>query len=632
VNLAVALVVVDDFGIGWDETADAAYGRVALNAYQEPEFDWDRYGKRKYYGPAHFMFQQLVTDVAGLHGPQAEPLGLRLANVLTFQVAILALYFLARNFMGAGPSLIAACLFAGQPLLFGHAFINGKDTPFMAFFLLAMSVGLAGLKRLPGPPGSYPEAGSTEFSIRSLASQDWRSSARAHRITVLLLLAVVGLGTLTAIAPPEIVYAPIHGLVRAAYTRHAPAILNDLFDRVAQHANELPVDEYTLKATRLTDRVVAISVAVLTCVLGLATARVFQRTRRALWFQARDVSPLEWIRTRYWWWLVGSGIAIGVLLSIRSVGFLAPLLVGLMHLWRRGVRSLAALLAIGSFAALVTYSTWPFLWQDPFGRFLESVQFLAGNPNKDYVLYMGEVTKGRLLPWHYLPVLMILQFSEPVWLAAILGVLALALGRTGNWTRWQVGLLIGLWLAAPTVPLILRKAWFYDNFRQFLFVTPVFFLLAGLGMELTFRWIRRPSVRGGLCMLLLAPGVAAILRLHPYEYVYYNSLVGGVRGAARRFELDYWATSYTAAIRLLNQTAPPGEAVAFLGTMGAAIPYAREDLVLSTYTFDEDPSRVQAGILVSTTRANADIDLQRFTDPIAQIEIDGVPLAVIRQK
>jgi hypothetical protein len=66
--------------------------------------------------------------------------------------------------------------------------------------------------------------------------------------------------------------------------------------------------------------------------------------------------------------------------------------------------------------------------------------------------------------------------------------------------------------------------------------------------------------------------------------------------------------------------------------MAAAQPYAREDLKLLTYTFDQDPSSVPAQILVATTRANADIDLQRFTDRIGEVTVDFVPLAVIRHR
>jgi hypothetical protein len=40
--------------------------------------------------------------------------------------------------------------------------------------------------------------------------------------------------------------------------------------------------------------------------------------------------------------------------------------------------------------------------------------------------------------------------------------------------------------------------------------------------------------------------------LHPYEYVSFNSLVGGTGGAQGRFELDYWGISLAEATRRLE--------------------------------------------------------------------------------
>jgi hypothetical protein len=31
-----------------------------------------------------------------------------------------------------------------------------------------------------------------------------------------------------------------------------------------------------------------------------------------------------------------------------------------------------------------------------------------------------------------------------------------------------------------------------------------------------------------------------LVELHPYQYLYYNPLVGGLEGASRRFATDYW--------------------------------------------------------------------------------------------
>jgi hypothetical protein len=39
--------------------------------------------------------------------------------------------------------------------------------------------------------------------------------------------------------------------------------------------------------------------------------------------------------------------------------------------------------------------------------------------------------------------------------------------------------------------------------------------------------------------------------LHPYEAVYFNSLVGGVDGAEGRYPLDYWGLSYKEGLSYL---------------------------------------------------------------------------------
>jgi hypothetical protein len=40
--------------------------------------------------------------------------------------------------------------------------------------------------------------------------------------------------------------------------------------------------------------------------------------------------------------------------------------------------------------------------------------------------------------------------------------------------------------------------------------------------------------------------------LHPNQYVYYNAFAGGVEGAQRKFNLDYWANSYAEAAQGLE--------------------------------------------------------------------------------
>jgi hypothetical protein len=45
--------------------------------------------------------------------------------------------------------------------------------------------------------------------------------------------------------------------------------------------------------------------------------------------------------------------------------------------------------------------------------------------------------------------------------------------------------------------------------------------------------------------------VAEMVRLHPYEYTYFNGLSGGVAGARNRYMLDYWGLSLKQASHAL---------------------------------------------------------------------------------
>jgi hypothetical protein len=58
----------------------------------------------------------------------------------------------------------------------------------------------------------------------------------------------------------------------------------------------------------------------------------------------------------------------------------------------------------------------------------------------------------------------------------------------------------------------------------------------------------------GLVLFLLAPGLIGTVQLHPYEYTYYNSFVGGTNGAFRQYETEYWLTCYKESIERLEQT------------------------------------------------------------------------------
>lgn len=63
-------------------------------------------------------------------------------NFIFFQIALVFLYCLAKRFLRPWMAFFVVVLFNTQPLIFGHAFINPKDIPFLTFFLASVTLGL----------------------------------------------------------------------------------------------------------------------------------------------------------------------------------------------------------------------------------------------------------------------------------------------------------------------------------------------------------------------------------------------------------------------------------------------------------------------------------------------------------
>ncbi len=172
----------------------------------------------------------------------------------------------------------------------------------------------------------------------------------------------------------------------------------------------------------------------------------------------------------------------------------------------------------------------------------------------------------------------------------------------------------------------------YDNFRHFLFITPPIFLFAGLGLKFILSKISNKIQSILLTLAILLPGIIAIINLHPYQYIYYNSLIGGVEGAFRRFETDYWYTSYYECTDYINQVSSINDTILVYGPSHIVNYYAREDLTIIQYNKkDADNQFEESDYAIISTRGNKDLHLLPDEQLIYTIEESGAILAVVRK-
>ncbi len=296
-----------------------------------------------------------------------------------------------------------------------------------------------------------------------------------------------------------------------------------------------------------------------------------------------------------------------------------------------GLRVVLPALAV---AWVVMVLFWPWALVAPIRHPVEALTHFSGLANGIDTLYFGHHTSETYHPASYLPVYLLIKLPDVVvaLLAAALALGAAAL-RRGGWRALPLRLLPVLLAALfPILYVVATRPELYDAERHFLFVLPPLAVLAGLAADrlLGLAAANRPALAA--CVLVLALGAArqvvAASDLHPYEYAFFNDLVGGTRGARGRFDEEYWGTSLAEATSDLRQYIVSHHLV-------RAQPWRVAICGEPTQMGDGPHPQMQpaaqwnsADFYISTTRHGCDGWMHGPV--IAEVERDGVPFAVVK--
>jgi len=438
-NIIISLFIFQDFGLTWDEPYFYDYADALGYAYSPSEWfsgDFDLYNSygssaedHKTRGPAYLLLaRNFVYGLRALGSDKAS--AWHLVNFLFFQLGIYFLYRISRRWMSSSAALFASAFFSFQPMLWGHAFINPKDPPFLTFFLASLCFG---------------------FEMVDSIAHDKKDKTRK--------------------------------IFLAAF------------------------------------------------VLGMATS-------------IRILAPL-------------AGILVFIYFLVSLAG-------------KYNFRAWRSFFYYGLTAIILMVATWPFLWENLFTNFINVFILMSDNPTNLGVLFGGIKYNASELPRRYLPVIMSITLTEPTWflfaLGFLLGYWKLLKDRTADFkTQFTSLSLTFIYFLTIFAYVLIRKPAMYDGMRHFFFILPPIFIFTGFAFEfvgeklaLHFRSSRTLWLHAGLGLLLITPGIIGIVKLHPYEYAYYSSFVGGTDGAFRNYETDYWLTCYKEAAEKINNksTAP----------------------------------------------------------------------------
>jgi hypothetical protein len=172
----------------------------------------------------------------------------------------------------------------------------------------------------------------------------------------------------------------------------------------------------------------------------------------------------------------------------------------------------------------------------------------------------------------------------------------------------------------------------FTGMRHYLFVVPALAVLAGIGFDRLVDAARRvgavtAATTLATLVILLAWNASQLLRLHPHQYVYFNSMVGGLEGASRRYAVDYWVNIIPEAVDGLG---------AYLREAAGAVPRYTVGVCGERLSFEHAAGSrfrwtgdwLQADFFIAPTNMNCDRVLRgriAFT-----IEREGVVIGVVQ--
>lgn len=299
----------------------------------------------------------------------------------------------------------------------------------------------------------------------------------------------------------------------------------------------------------------------------------------AFYFTVRAIDEFPNVTRSTRLWL---GLAIGCALSVRVAGLLLFCYLGLAiaayvgHVairWGSFELAYRAAVRLGRAAAVpfalgwcIMVASWPWAMWRPLMRPLTGLAQMSNYAVHDRKMpFAGGVVRAGDAPPEYTLHYMGLKLPELLLLLAVVGLVAggvVVAMRGVRDTELKRNLALGVLGVAAVFPpayAAYKGSTLYDGLRHFLFVVPIIAVIAAGALTATIAlaraWRPRLAMPAIAAMLVLAGGrqVYAMVDLHPHQYVFFNELAGGLRGAFGRYSTDYYGEAYLEALHELEE-------------------------------------------------------------------------------
>lgn len=367
------------------------------------------------------------------------------------------------------------------------------------------------------------------------------------------------------------------------------------------------------------------------------------------------------ITAKSWRWVLASGMFFGLALGTKfnvlfSLFVILPWLViylgskyrsGLaVHMFVRKQKKLFLATVIAPFLGItIIVTTWPSFWSDPLGKISQVINFYRtiGTASDTPAGFLGPLgINTYAIQW--------ILYTTPLVILFLAGIGIMVAVRHGVKEKNMQSFLFLLWLAIPVARVTWPGTNIYGGVRQIMEFIPALAIMAGIGASQIVTWLHgylsKLNKSSGhlaikplqiLVLLLFLPITFKLIEIHPNENVYFNPLIGGLKGA-KEHDFPGWGVSFGApyreAIDWINKNAEPGAKLTLGSEILSNIPgvFIRPDI---EYKSNRSGYLQQGEYVISLrfqgtdNRSYFDMYLDRMIDPLHEITVDGVPILKI---
>lgn len=341
------------------------------------------------------------------------------------------------------------------------------------------------------------------------------------------------------------------------------------------------------------------------------------------------------------------GMRAGGLLMIGYAGLTVLLRLPGLASWKEraafsGVSLVSALPAFG-LAYVIMIAAWPWAALEPLNP-VRAVFVFANFHYGIWTLAFGQTYEMFDVPRWYTPAYLAIKLPLTILCGALIALVMTVItaprdGFLRNLRQLDVVMLAFIALF-PVLCQVIGHGPAFTGLRHFIFVIPALAALAGIGFEalLTRLQLKHHLLAAGALAAVSAAFVGntiTLVRLHPYEYLFFNPLVSGLEGASRRFDMDYWSTIMPEAVKsleaYLDQRDPkakkprPRYVVGFCGEKRS---FEKETKKHPEWIWTDEWE--DADFFISSTQM--DCDKRMAGETIANIQRLGVTIGVVKDR